>query len=334
MKIAIIGGGWVGCHLAYKLMNNHDITIFEKNDYLFSETSFKNQNRLHLGYHYPRSFETREMCKNTFNLFIEDYDFLTEEIKKNIYSIALNKSITDFKTFLKIFDDMDHQIIDNIFDNLEGSILVNERYINPEIAKNFFNKKLSHLKVKKNINKEYINELSEDFDIVVNCTNNQIKSFENSFFELTVSLIYEKIEETNFDSITIVDGEFFSIYKYKDSQYTVTDVEHTPIKIFSHYDDISNFIQNDLNSILIENKKSLIEDKVQKYYTNFLNDFKYKSYFLSVKSKFETSSQSRYPIIKKEKNIINCFTGKIQGIYIIENYIKNEINNRSHGISG
>ena len=43
MKIGIIGGGWVGCHLANKLKENHEITIFEKNKTIFSETSIKNQ---------------------------------------------------------------------------------------------------------------------------------------------------------------------------------------------------------------------------------------------------------------------------------------------------
>ena len=36
MKIAIIGGGWVGSHLAFKLKNIYDVTIFEKNLDLFN----------------------------------------------------------------------------------------------------------------------------------------------------------------------------------------------------------------------------------------------------------------------------------------------------------
>ena len=31
MNIAIIGGGWVGCHLAVKLKNTNSITLYEKN---------------------------------------------------------------------------------------------------------------------------------------------------------------------------------------------------------------------------------------------------------------------------------------------------------------
>jgi L-2-hydroxyglutarate oxidase LhgO len=57
MKILIVVVDGLECHLAYKLMNEYDVTIFDKNKHLFLETSNNNQNRLHMGYHYPRSFE-------------------------------------------------------------------------------------------------------------------------------------------------------------------------------------------------------------------------------------------------------------------------------------
>jgi len=80
MKIAIIGGGWVGCHLAAKLFREHNVSIYEKNNSFFQGTSYNNQNRLHLGYHYARSFKTRELCKNTFERFINDYSFLVKNV--------------------------------------------------------------------------------------------------------------------------------------------------------------------------------------------------------------------------------------------------------------
>ena len=36
MKITIIGGGWVGCHLAKQLKNDHEITLIEKDDEIIS----------------------------------------------------------------------------------------------------------------------------------------------------------------------------------------------------------------------------------------------------------------------------------------------------------
>ena len=51
-----------------------------------------------------------------------------------------------------------------------------------------------------------------------------------------------------------------------------------------------------------------------------------KKSFLSIKSKVKDESDSRYPVIKQTNNVISCFTGKIQGIYIIEDYILKLIN--------
>jgi hypothetical protein len=65
-----------------------------------------------------------------------------------------------------------------------------------------------------------------------------------------------------------------------------------------------------------------MEKTTTQYYKNFKNDFKYEGYFISVKSKIVSESSNRFPIIKKEDNLINCFSGKIQGIYHIEKFIK------------
>lgn len=325
MKIAIIGGGWVGCHLAFKLKDLNEVRIFERNSLLFSETSFYNQNRLHSGFHYARNSKTRELCKNTFDKFMNDYGQMTDSVNKNMYCVS-NESSIDFNTFIKIFDDFDFKIIDNNLEKIEGSILTNERYINFKKAHKFFNDELKNLVIVKSISNKDIKKLSNDFDLVINCTNNQIKG-SGGFYELTISLIYEKVNKNEFDSLTIVDGNFFSIYPYYDNKYTLTDVEQTPIKKFNSLNKLNKF-KLSITDDLINHKIKKMESKVLEYYKDFKNDFKYDGYFLSTKSKVISNSDNRYPIIEKEKNIVNCFTGKIQGIYIIENYINNEINNR------
>ncbi len=64
------------------------------------------------------------------------------------------------------------------------------------------------------------------------------------------------------------------------------------------------------------------------YYGGFKTHFNYDSYYTSVKVKRNSESADRAPIIIKTNNIITCVTGKIQGIYTLENFIKNEIINR------
>lgn len=330
MKIAVIGGGWVGCHLALKLIDEHEIHIYEKNENLFTETSYKNQNRLHLGYHYPRSFKTRELCLNTFNRFLQDYPFLIKDVPNNWYCIETNKSILDHGTFSKIFQDQDHYNIPNIFENIEGVVNTKEKQIDFEMAYKFFNDKLSKIHIKKTLTKKEILSLSKKYDLVIVCTNNHLSySYnKNSFFEITVSYLYEKIKPTPFDALTIIDGPFFSIYPYKDNLYTITDVEKTPIKKFKNPFHIEKFKQKlEKNNVLNLNRIE-IEEKIKKYYLKFSEHFQYKDYYLSTKAKIISSSDNRYPVITKRNNIYHCFTGKIQGVFIIEDYIKNEIINR------
>lgn len=326
MKIAIIGGGWVGCHLAHKLMGNHSITIFEQNDKLFQETSFNNQNRLHYGFHYPRNHKTRILCKSTFDLFLKDYNFAVEDVEKNIYAIPNNKSLIDYESYKKIFSDYDFLEIKCPIDNVEGCINTKEKYINFKLVNNFFNKELSHLVIHKKIKNEKLKNLSKKYDLVLNTSNNHLNTYEKSHFELTVSFIYEKIKNTNFDSLTLMDGKFFSIYPYNKNEYTVTDVEFTPIKTFKDINDLENY-KKLLKEDEIKNRSLLIEEKIKYYFPEFLNHFKYITYFLSTKTKIYDESDDRSPIIFKENNVINCFTGKIQGIYNIEKYVKNEIDN-------
>jgi L-2-hydroxyglutarate oxidase LhgO len=59
-KIAVIGAGWFGCHIAYQLIKkNYSVKIYEERNDIFCGASGNNQNRLHLGFHYPRSLITR-----------------------------------------------------------------------------------------------------------------------------------------------------------------------------------------------------------------------------------------------------------------------------------
>lgn len=308
MKIAIIGAGWIGCHLALKL-SDHEISLYES-DGIFSQTSYKNQNRLHLGYHYARSSYTRKLCVETFEKFTKDYPSLVEEVKENLYVIPNDKSIIDFGTYSKIFDDYDHDIISvNYLNNIDGVIRVKEMFINPFKAKKYFTELLEEKVIYKIITSEDLYKISDENDLVINCTNNALNSIlEDVKFEPCEVLVYEKVNEVPFGALTFVDGDLFSIYPYQDKLFTVTQVSITPD-----------------NSMDTESKKENISNNISKYYTSFNKDFKYHHSFKSNKVKYINASDSRVPKISFKDNIITIYTGKIQGIYNIEEYVKEKI---------
>ena len=185
MKIAIIGAGWYGCHLAKKIIDDgHDVTIFEKSGNIFNGASSKNQNRLHLGFHYPRSFITRKQSKDGFKKFKLEYGFCTKKIKKNIYAIDNKKSILDFETYIHIMKQMglDFEIVDKPFSrftNLDGLIKVNEEQILHEKASEYFTDILSenlvtNYEVTSDMiahNRDYIKLDGVKYDFIINCSN-------------------------------------------------------------------------------------------------------------------------------------------------------------------
>jgi len=334
MKIAIIGGGWVGCHLANKLKNDHNVVIFEKNKNLFRETSYNNQNRLHLGFHYARNHKTRTLCFETFNQFMDDYGFLVNDIKDNLYCVPNKESLMDFETYLKIFNEFEYDLSNHNYSNIQGCIRIGEKHINFHKAFEYFNNELSDLTIHKEITTEDLNLIKNDFDIIVNSTNGHItiNDNDNNYFESTISFLYEKEIDYDFGALTLVDGNLFSIYPYSGNTYTITDVINTPLKKFKSLEEL-NLFELGLDEEYINKVKLIIEHRILKYFPDFLNRFSYKSYFLSTKRKIIDSSDDRSPVITIEDNIINCFTGKIQGIYYIEKRIKDEIINRRQGIS-
>jgi hypothetical protein len=330
MKVAIIGGGWVGCHLAFKLKNQHEVVIYEKNDSLFHGTSFKNQNRLHLGFHYARNSKTRELCLNTFNKFLTDYSFCTENVSKNYYCVPKKSSLIDYNTYLKIFEDFNVNNVNLPFNSIEGCIDTNEKFLNFECFHDFFNQQLKDIIIFEEITKSKIKKLSNKYDLVIDATNNFLGLINDDFFyELTLTLIYEKIKPTEFNAITLVDGDLFSIYPYKENKFTLTDVELTPLGKFKSVKSLETFKEK-IDISFLDKKITKFEQKVQKILPNFKENFIYDSHFLSIKSKINDESGNRYPVIKKTNNIISCFTGKIQGIYIIEDYVKNIINHEEN----
>ena len=334
-KIIIIGGGWYGCHIASILKDKYDITIIEQNNDIFKGSSYFNQNRLHLGYHYCRNFSTRHLCKQNYSRFMKKYNFLIDTIENNYYLIS-NKSILDFNTFLSIYkyEEFSFELLDNnVFNNIDGKIIkVKEQVINSNKAYTFFKDHLKDIKIiynetflqyeKNNKINVVTNNTTYECDMLLDCTYNQLGLSKQEYtYELTCSLVYKKIKELEFDAITIMDGKFFSLYPREINMgtYTLTDVEFTPIISSSDFNDIVNY---KITQEKIEEIKNKMVTKCKEYYPEFENTFEYADYFLAKKTKLLSSSESRDITIEElEKNVITVNCGKIYGIFDFEDFI-------------
>lgn len=301
MKVLILGAGWYGCHAAMTLKKYKiDFNIFDISHDFFTGSSSKNQNRLHLGFHYPRSFSTRQECIYSFKKFMKIYGEFTMSINKNYYCID-NKSLIDFETYISIYDKDSFKMIEKMdvdfkYDKtkLQNVICVGERFIDFRKASLFFKKQLSKYMI------HFYN--IHNYTHIIDCTYSAIKK--HMFYENCISFIYEYKGNDPF-ALTIMDGKFFSLYPYDldNKLYTLTDVEYTP------------------NGDTDIRKK--IEEKVKGYILDFDEWFEYKSYFISRKAKINNiNTDSRSLQWSQKQNYYYFSGGKIGGCFVMEKVLK------------
>ena len=345
-RVLIIGAGWYGSTIGCLLQEESiDFDIIDKSDSFFSGSSSKNQNRLHQSFHYSRSHSTRVECRRGYDKFMSRYPDFSESL--DTFYVVFRKSILDFKTFTGIFEHEDCEFklhtlcelrkrgidLNESFVDSSNVILTNERWINFEKAKKFFTSQLSYNMKRYDPKTLHISEDGEriyydnvQYSHAFDCTYGQLFPMNNSVFEACVTLIY--LRKDDYDkmspSITVVDGQFYSLYPYMrdKSLYTLTHVKYTPMFESENLQEVQTYIQN-IGKHQIDQRRDIIEQDVSESFVNFLNTHEYHSYFISTKTKFtDAGSADRSVRIVRNGNVISSCGGKITGAFDTEDVVR------------
>ena len=342
MKICVIGAGWYGCHIALKLIEDgHEVKIFEKKNKIFSDASGNNQNRLHQGFHYPRSAETILSSRNGFKKFKDYYKFLTKTVNNNIYSISKSKQTKlNFKKYCKILKNFNlkfkklspEDLSKYKLKNLEGAIKCDEELILISKSIKYFEKKLK-LNINYNFNvinfvrykkKIKINN-DEIFDWVIDCSGfrNNLNYIKNLTYEYCVIFLYKKQKYKNSIALTIMDGPFFTLYPWSQfNEFGLYSVQYSRLLTDNNIDSLEEKISQTINKNHLNKTKSLVEKKFKTYYPEFKKNFKFKRYLLSIRVIAENKRDDRISSIFCKNKIISVFPGKIDHIFSAYEKIK------------
>ncbi|AXS39868.1 FAD-dependent oxidoreductase [Breoghania sp. L-A4] len=344
-KVAIIGAGWYGCHTA-NLMDSlgWDIHLFEKEDRIFSGASGNNQFRLHLGFHYARSFSTRNQTRDGFNRFLERYNSLiSPSPDSNLYAVSQHESLIDLETYLAIMSSsgLQSRAVDASaygLHHVSGAVAVDERLIYTEKAVDYFTKKLGskiHFGTPAgpicHTADGGVSVGSERFDYVVDATWGTLfaEQFrEEYYFEPALLMFYEGTPD--FFALTLVDGDLFSIYPVADNLFTLSSVRHTPLGQYPSFQEAQARLDAvDKNEVAA--LREAMESEAMVYFPAFRDTFRFAGVQKSVKTKFFAKTAFRACVVRRQHTIYSLFLEKIDTIFFAANAIISDIVNVKDG---
>lgn len=255
----IIGAGIYGLYSAlFCGKRDERVLILEFEDEPFKRATYINQARVHMGYHYPRSYSTAIKSAKYFERFNKDYSFCINSEFTQIYATASNFSWSNsaqFEKFCKAVDIMCDSISPTKYfkNNMcDGSFITKEYTYDAQILKKYFLneiEKYKNIEIKYNSHIEQINKDNKQFEIildngqiynspfVLNVTYASINQILNKLnynmfkikYELCEIILCSVSEKFKDVGITVMDGPFFSIMPFgKTGYHSLTSVTFTP----------------------------------------------------------------------------------------------------------
>ena len=321
--IYIIGAGWYGCHIATRcLEEGYDVRIVDKANAFFTGASNKNQNRLHLGYHYPRSVETIHECRRGYEEFRRRYGFLCKEVPTNIYLLA---NSPESKTLAYEFSERFN--IEPVDQTNKGAVFhVNEYFIDNHASAEYFRRRLNPLLIP--VGRVEVFETIEgiceylgvrdnrgntrgDSDIVLNCTYNQLAPTAFAEYEMFITFLYKIRDVSELFGYTVMDGPFFSLYPCDGKDmYTLTSVEHGVVWRGRNRAEAVLPTPADMGRL-----REVVERQVLEYIPHFHEMATYSDFVVSWKTKPVTDTDDRSLRIERTAYGMNLWGGKITGVF-------------------
>lgn len=302
--ISIIGAGIYGCYIASRLLryNVQNIRIIDKENGVMRKSSSYNQYRLHTGFHYPRSIETRVESLNGYNQFYEELQsFIIPTIS---YYMVHPESQTSLEKVCEIArqEMIPFELVysTSIQSDLYPFIQTSESIVDVEGLQALFTLQLSSYFV------EYSPEIIQDAlknDIVIDCTYGALFPHDDFYEEHCIMFVY--CSDKILSGLTVIDGPFYSLFPFYSNgvqKYTLSHVTWTPKVYEESFDTI----------------RQKMEESLQQNFPDIMNGLIYESYFISRKCKRKNNQQfddrslfTYHPI----PNVLSMIGGKMTGIF-------------------
>lgn len=257
----IIGAGLYGLYAAlFSAKQGDNVLVLEYETEAFKRATYINQARVHMGYHYPRSYSTAIKSAGYFERFVKDYGFCIYKEFEKIYATSSSFSWTNAEQFRKFCNTAKIKcstLDPNEFFNknmCDGAFSTQEYTYDAMILRDYFLNELSkysNVQIKYNVRIKHIKKKRDYFsiqtldgtdvesDFVLNATYASTNQISNQLgyepfkikYELCEIILCEVDDILKNIGITVMDGPFFSIMPFgKTKFHSLTSVTFTPHK--------------------------------------------------------------------------------------------------------
>lgn len=266
----IIGAGIYGLYATlFCAKGGKKVLLIEKESEPFKRATYINQARVHMGYHYPRSYSTAIKSAGYFERFNKDYGFAISKDFDQVYATSSNFSYTNAEQFEKFCKDVnircDEIPTSRYFnkDMCDGCYLTKEYTYDAQILKKYFLDEISkydNVTIKFNVTIDKIIKNSDVYEIITDKKESFASGYVLNATYAGVNQILNKLGYENFKikyelceiilcsvsdnlknvGITVMDGPFFSIMPFgKTGYHSLTSVTFTPH--ITSYDSVPKF---------------------------------------------------------------------------------------------
>ena len=310
-----------------------DVTLVEKENNIISGASKCNHNRIHFGFHYPRSIETARESLDGLILFLMRFNEAIVSDFPNYYFIEKNSKVTS-EEYLNFCDEVgitydvdwpEESMVNSEFIDL--SLRVLEPVFDYRIIRTKLEFYLSECGVNLKLNHTFSENDIDDYDYIINSTYGNINSINDilgiSHINIKLQDVIVPIFEMEYNPIglTVMDGSFCSIMPkgFNKNKFLLYHVDHSVG---------SQTLTNNINrNFDVEKQVDKIYNYSSKYYP-FLKDVKQIKYWrvlraLPINDNDERLSEIFYD--KSNPKFISVLSGKVSSCWLTALKIKDLI---------
>lgn len=327
-RVLIVGSGWYGLHVARTLKSNgHNVVVIDSSSSIMSGAASRNQLRLHQGFHYLRSFRTRSQAQIGFKIFMKEYEFLTKEVRHNMYAASATQSHLDMGTIRQIMSGQGMSFVESnveqasFIEGVEGLWTCDERIISPDASATFFTAYLrddlrlqTSLQWKGSFENTFEN-YDRDFDYFIDASYGGLSPLKGVIYEATLIAGFSA-NALPFGALTLVDGPLFSIFPTeKEFFFSFSHVQHSVLGQFDSRVALNEFLQQN-NSLLIEARVGLMREHARAYLPTLQSELDgLAPYFVQRKVKPVGLSDGREVRVSTYGRHASILGGKIDAVF-------------------